>query len=131
MTPCIEHTQKGNAKGYGHTRRVVNGKPRGMNLHRAVFFDHNGYWPDQTRHLCNNGRCINPEHLADGSVIDNAADRLAAGNYATGEAHHNSVLSNQARHDIAVAMQMGLSGRDLAAQCGVSRMAIKGCRGYE
>ena len=34
------------------------------------------------RHLCNNPACINPDHLAEGTVSENAIDRSKAGNCA-------------------------------------------------
>lgn len=79
MQDCVEHKQKGIGIGYGTTNRVIDGKKRGVYLHRLAFFEYYGYWPDVCRHLCNNARCINPEHLADGTHADNALDRIKAG----------------------------------------------------
>lgn len=32
-------------------------------------------------HTCNNGKCINPDHLYEGTVSDNSRDTIAAGNH--------------------------------------------------
>jgi hypothetical protein len=37
------------------------------------------------RHLCNNPRCINPEHLAIGTHYDNVQDRVISNRSAVGE----------------------------------------------
>lgn len=125
---CIDHGQKGSVKGYGRTRRVVNGRSIGMNLHRAVFYDHNGYWPECVRHTCNNTRCINPEHLIPGTNLENVADRLRDGGYTYGEAHHNSRLTDKQRDTIRCSTT---PTSVLAKRYGVSKTTIKKIRrGY-
>ena len=67
MTPCIEHNQKGQRMGYG--MKNVRGKT--MLYHRWVFLQEHGYLPSVVMHLCNNGRCINPDHLKAGTQKEN------------------------------------------------------------
>lgn len=76
MTPCIDHGFPGNKPGGYHQRRV-NG--RLQYVHRLAFQAHYGYAADLCRHLCHNPRCVNPEHLANGTHQDNANDRVVAG----------------------------------------------------
>ena len=76
---CIDHGQKGDKEGYGSTVRHIDGKRKYIRMHRARFFDANGYWPDVVRHTCDNPRCVNPEHLIPGTIADNNHDRAERG----------------------------------------------------
>lgn len=91
MLDCIDHCRTGNAKGYASKR--LNGKPTDM--HRAVFFEHNGYLPEVVRHTCDNPRCINPEHLVAGTHADNSRDMVERGRSLLGEQHPDATLSEQ------------------------------------
>ena len=42
---------------------------------RWIYWYHNGVWPVIARHTCNNDRCVNPEHIIDGSHADNMRDK--------------------------------------------------------
>ena len=44
------------------------------------------------RHLCGNTRCCNPKHLATGTGVENAADKLLHGTQTSGENHHSAKL---------------------------------------
>ncbi|AVI05033.1 putative HNH endonuclease [Salmonella phage vB_SpuP_Spp16] len=77
---CIEHTQKGVSIGYATAR--FNG--RYTTLHRKIWcIENNKTLKDieglEVRHLCNNPRCINKDHLAIGTPKDNAQDKRDAG----------------------------------------------------
>lgn len=76
---CIEHTQTGNARGYGTV--TVNGVTR--YAHRVSFANSIGVSERDLRgvvmHLCDNPRCINPNHLAIGTHADNSADMVSKG----------------------------------------------------
>ncbi len=76
-TQCVEHTQKGDLAGYGKTSR--NGVQ--MVYHRAVFLDTHGYLPEVVRHICDNPRCINPNHLVSGNQSDNMKDAVERGRH--------------------------------------------------
>lgn len=80
MTPCIEHTQN-SKEGYGRTS--WGGKK--TSLHRKAYCIANGLSLEQIegvtiRHRCDNRRCINSEHLEDGTQRDNLIDRRERGN---------------------------------------------------
>lgn len=47
--------------------------------HRLSFFLANGFWPKVCRHTCDNPKCINPEHLLDGSTRENMMDAIERG----------------------------------------------------
>ncbi|MFA5898082.1 MAG: HNH endonuclease [Hyphomicrobium sp.] len=74
-TECIEHWQKGSPHGYGSV--WVDGKKQ--LLHRDVYSKFHGISIHELkglaiRHTCDNGMCINPEHLVLGTLEDNMRD---------------------------------------------------------
>ncbi len=68
-TPCIPYEGAISRDGYGKT-------PNGSYAHRAAY--ESAYWPLEpgqlVRHLCHNRACINVEHLAVGTQVDNMRD---------------------------------------------------------
>lgn len=74
---CICHKQKGPYNQAGRTTY----KGRMVALHRLIFFKEFGYWPEVVLHLCDNQRCINPEHLVGGTQSDNIRDAVEKGRW--------------------------------------------------
>lgn len=54
-------------RGYGAFR--LEGKT--WRAHRVSFFLHNGFLPEIIDHICNNCKCVNPQHLRPSSNRDN------------------------------------------------------------
>lgn len=85
---CFEHNQIGGR--YGHGKTSYQGQQTSM--HRAVYCRQHQI-PLETikglvvRHTCDNGRCINPEHLELGTYQENMDDKVQRGRSARGEAH--------------------------------------------
>lgn len=88
------------------------------------------------RHLCDNPRCCNPDHLQAGSVADNNRDTVERGrtargeshgsrthpeSRARGEAHGSAKLSDAAVEKIHELRAEGLLQREIAARAGCSR----------
>ena len=92
-TSCIDHGGVGNKDGYLTTSRNIGGVRKMILLHRYVYFKTHGVWPEICRHTCDNSRCINPDHLVNGTVQDNIADAVARGRLRKGEAHGMSKLT--------------------------------------
>lgn len=71
---CLEWTKCLNTDGYPRT--TWGGHSNGK-VHRIVWELANGHEATGrvVRHLCNNPRCINPNHLAIGTPLDNSKDR--------------------------------------------------------
>lgn len=91
---CIDHNTKGNSKGYSKKIIVINNKKRSLKQHKYSYiynisttngvFNKNKFIENLNRiddnnlvirHLCNNSRCINPNHLKEGTHKENAQDR--------------------------------------------------------
>lgn len=78
-TPCIDHGRKGNEKGYGYTSYLG----KGVYLHRLVYMQkycitNLPSWA-HIMHICDNPRCVNPEHLQLGNAKLNALDMVQKG----------------------------------------------------
>lgn len=62
---------------------------------RVAFFLRNGVWPNNACHTCDNPTCCNPDHIFDGTRLDNMRDMVAKGRNKTdrGESHGGAVLT--------------------------------------
>lgn len=89
MSKCIDHGRRGNKQGYSMGRYL--GKP--TMLHRIVFHQTQGYFPEVVRHTCDNPRCINPAHLVGGTYADNSRDMVERKRSITGENHPDAKLT--------------------------------------
>lgn len=128
MSECIEHTQKGNAGGYGNT--TIKG--RMCYLHRLAYAEHNGLdvfamGDVVIRHTCDNPRCINPRHLLAGTQAQNMQDKVQRGRIPKGEAHKRAKLTDLQVGEIRrlyTLKENRPSQRTLAVQYGVSQRQI-------
>lgn len=96
MSECVEHTQKGDRGGYGEST------PKGVRqkLHRIVFCKYHNVpvgsiQGSLVRHICDNTRCINPEHLLLGTPQDNMDDKVTRGRQSKGRDLPHTVLTPQ------------------------------------
>lgn len=69
---CLLWTRCLNTDGY--PRAFVSGNSN-VKVHREVFFDTHGYYPEVVRHTCDNPSCISPQHLVAGTSLENVFDR--------------------------------------------------------
>jgi hypothetical protein len=69
---------QGSLNSDGYARGLIDGNYNGI-IHREIFFLVNGYYPEVVRHTCDNRRCINPDHLIEGTQLDNVNDRHERG----------------------------------------------------
>lgn len=69
-------------RGYGSNINVcINGQTKSIRPHRLSYFIKHGQVPQLVRHLCNNKRCVNPDHLIDGSHKQNRDDYYNSDEY--------------------------------------------------
>lgn len=127
MTPCIDHGRKGFGLGYATAWRVRDGKRVTTTLHRAVFYDYTGTWPEVVRHTCDNARCINTLHMVAGTQVDNMADMHGRGragdcrNFSTNNGR--CVLTDAQVAEIRARYETG-NGMALSREYGISRSQI-------
>lgn len=78
-------------KGYGLYRF-----PGGSTAHRFSALIH-GLDMSQpvVRHKCNNPKCVNPDHLATGTVQDNIDDKVKAQRQPRGETNGRAILTEE------------------------------------
>lgn len=82
MDSCVDHGLAGNRKGYASVRLAGGAY---SSRHRVALEGRLGrpLRPGaQALHNCDNPRCVNPEHLYEGSAKDNMADRDRRGHNA-------------------------------------------------
>ena len=115
---CISHAPCGG----GYVMIRMHGKRRSM--HRHVYEECYGEIPVGMliRHSCDNPKCINPEHLLLGTVMDNTRDKIERGRQAKGTDFPNAKLTQS--DVIAIRNDTKSYHKDLAAKYGISRVKI-------
>ena len=134
LKECIHHKDYDSPRGYG--RRVVGKQVVGS--HRVVYCEHNNVSLESikgmhVRHICDNPRCINPEHLELGTHKENTHDMLIRGRHTnsvpTGELHGGCKLTDTQVRDIRQRYKKGsrtCGSTKLAAEFGVTHTQILG-----
>ena len=89
--------------------------------HRIAWLIEHGCWPAQcVLHHCDNPTCVNPDHLYDGTLQQNAIDRSNRG-----PLHVNKKLKPQQVLEVKELLSSGtLMQKEIADQFGVSPGAI-------
>lgn len=111
-------------KGYGRIRVGAES----LYVHRIACEHRNG--PPgpkmEAMHSCDNPPCANPDHLSWGASRDNVAQSTARGRrrYLSGEAHHETKLSQREKALMIEAYGLGAKQRDIASLYGVSQATV-------
>lgn len=116
---------QGDFRPNGYGRLTINGKS--VSSHRASYEYHVGKVPAGllTLHLCDNKKCMRPEHLYVGTFIDNGADFSDTGQF-RGEGNPNVILKEDEVKEIkALIKSRQITYHKIAEKFGVSRQAIK------
>lgn len=99
--------------------RLVDGTIKCIRLHRAIFYDANGYWPPVVRHTCDNPRCIEISHLVGGTAADNNRDRAIRGRNADVRGTRNP-MHKLSDDDIAAIRTSTATKKSIAAKFGIN-----------
>lgn len=141
-TGCWNWLAPPNNSGYGVIAGLINGKrymPKGRQMlaHRLSWILHCGEIPKSKKyhsvvvmHICDNRKCVNPEHLKLGSQSDNVKDMAAKGRHVSGTPsgikHWNSSFKDQS--DIDLICNTKGKTKELAEKFGVDVSTIKAIR---
>lgn len=105
--------------GYGCKR--LNGKT--VYVHRVAFEEANGRKPEGVvRHKCDNRLCYNPDHLEEGTKLDNSRDMVERGRSMRGERHRDAVLTEDDVRNIR--SMRGVKSVEVAKMFGISRQNV-------
>lgn len=111
MTNCIDHGRRGFGLGYATAWVLRDGRRHTTTLHRKLFYEATGQWPEVVRHTCDNPRCINLEHLVAGTQADNMRDMRERGRAGDcrnfGSANGRTVLTGQEVAEIRASYRRG------------------------
>ena len=114
---CWEWSNVG-SNGYGTWRHGG----RALGAHRAAYELFHGPANDCVLHKCGNRRCVNPEHLYDGSHQQNWVDAVTDGTASRGSRHPGSKLKED--QVLSIYADRNTPVRTLAETYGVSRQII-------
>jgi hypothetical protein len=108
-------------------RQVISFRNKKIVASRIAFTLSKGEIPDNmvVRHVCDNSKCINPEHLELGTHTDNMRDRDVRGRTCKGESHHASKLTADTARQVYELKGVRSCG-DVANQFGISKNVV--CR---
>lgn len=114
------------AYGYGDCR-PCNGSRK---AHVTSYFLTHGKMPElNVLHRCDVPRCVNPEHLFEGTQQENHADMISKGRHSKGESRYNAIVSADDVRSIRERYARGgITQRALAAEyppmtrAGISRI---------
>lgn len=76
------------------------------------------------RHTCDNRICVNPDHILDGTYLDNSRDAVERGRVARGSRQHKARLTEADVLVIVERLRAGERHRVIAEHYGVSESAI-------
>lgn len=118
---CWEYTGKLNPNGYGHVRRSLNKKGvKDYLAHRYSWYLKYEVFPvDNCLHACDNPKCVNTNHLFEGSHQDNADDKVRKGRWrgpdrVKEQDNGNSKLTNQDVSEIKKLIKEGETNISIA-----------------
>lgn len=119
---------QGGVGTHGYGRATLNGKR--MTTHRLAWTLAHGHEPQlQILHSCDNKRCVNPQHLREGTLQDNSRDAVERDRVAHGERSAAAKLTEADVIDIRRRLKHGSElKKDIATEYGVSQSVISDIR---
>lgn len=121
---CWEYT--GSRFAFGHGKIKYKGKT--YRTHRVSFILCVNDISDNLHvlHKCDNPPCINPDHLFEGTQLDNMRDMIAKGRRRDSHGENNSTakLTNEQVRVIKLALALGLTQQTIADKYNVGRASI-------
>jgi hypothetical protein len=94
--------------------------------HRVAWIIAHGHIPEKLLlHSCDNPRCVNPDHMREGTQKDNMLDKTSRKRQAVGERAGQAKLKEQQVLEIIEKHKNGQSMESLGRDYGVSATAVK------
>lgn len=88
-------------------------------------FLHTGVWPSKwALHKCDNPACTRPDHLFEGTVVDNNRDRTEKGRSPRGSNHAHAKLTEEKVKALRDEAKGGISQRKLANKYDLNRKTV-------
>lgn len=119
---CWNWTGRLDIGGYG---RFSQGNGHWIKAHRASYTIYKGSIPNGlvVRHLCNNRKCVNPEHLETGTQKDNVRDCITAGRRANirGESNPMSKITQADADEIRQWREFGYTQQSIGDVFGLGQ----------
>lgn len=95
--------------------------------HRLAYFWATGVMPTMdVLHSCDNPRCVNPDHLREGTTQDNTQDRHNKGRSARGEKHGQARLTAEIVRSMRKDADNGMTYMDIARKFQASHTHVAG-----
>lgn len=123
---CWEWTAGKYRGGYGHFRKLVDGKWKMYKSHRFSYELHKGKIDKGLLvcHSCDNPSCVNPNHLFLGTAKQNMADYIKKGRNRFGKVEGYRHLSKEIADAIRADYEAGMSYKQLMAKYETSKSQI-------
>lgn len=125
LTPCWTWTGSIDSGGYG----TFGFKRKTLGAHRVSWLIHQGTLVPEALdvcHVCDNRRCVNPDHLFRGTRSENVLDAFTKGRISrVGAANPRAKLTPSQVVAIRAQLAVGHSKSGLAAEYGVTATAIR------
>lgn len=124
-TGCWEWTRSLTSTGYGsayHNGKMIGAHVLSYILHTGKEIPEN----HEICHICDNRKCVNPDHLFVGTHKDNMRDMKSKGrqNLPKGEKASNAKLTKEQAQSIIEMNKQGVSQRELARRHGLNYNTI-------
>lgn len=108
--------------GYG----ALTYRQKGYVATRFVFEVKRGRKPEgMLLHSCDNPPCVNPDHLREGTALDNSRDAVNRERIPKGEERYNAILNEEAVKCLLFLRSKGYSYGRLSKAYGLSRWTIR------
>jgi hypothetical protein len=129
LGPCHLWTGARDERGYG----TIKADGTNVGVHRVAFFLARGRWPEPCAlHHCDNPACVRPEHLFEGDVAANNADRERKGRTVVprlqGFSHGMAKLTSEQVEEIRAACRRGELQKVIAERFGIGQQHVSRIR---
>jgi hypothetical protein len=108
-------------KGYGQ----VGFEGRLLLAHRVSWFYKHGVFPNKIlMHSCDNRKCVNPDHLREGTCKENSEDMVLKGRSARGTKARAAKLDEQKVIEIRKKLDLGVRNIQLCSEYDISPSVV-------